>query len=288
LKDNLNTANNRLFLFAFYSNAGLLGKATYLYLRSLSQAGDVVFYADCEMKDGELDKIKNITIHAGALRHGEYDFGSYKRGWEWVNEHDGIQSYDYVYLVNDSVFCTVHDLVPFLERLERGGNDFTGMVFNPNHRGPHIQSWFVGFSRNIFFGPAFDCFLRRVNPEGDKNQVCIKYETGLSSLALSMGYEPHSLLTIGGKGIYNNVRKNLSKGLPFIKKSSFIRHDSSLSAQINRALPAIQEDIVNSIFDEIRQEYGREIYENCRTTSRMTCAFRSIRYSFHKLIRSGK
>jgi len=283
LKENQEISSKRLFLFASFCKSGVLGKADLNYIRSLSATGDVVFFADCSLGAGELDRLRDITLHAEAYRHGEYDFGSYKRGFLWASGNLDIETYDYVYLVNDSVFCVVRNLSPFLDIIESKGNDFTGMVFKPSHKAPHIQSWFVGIGRDMFMRPEFDAFIRNIQQTENKIQVCIRYETGLTELAVRMGYVPDALLKIRGKGIYNDVRKNLERGLPFIKKSSFVRHNCSLSAQINKMLACVPQELVDDIFDEIKHDYGEETFNRSRCESSFKCTLRGLKYCIKKI-----
>ena len=72
------------------------------YLADLSRFADIYYLADCELEDGELDKMAPYTKGAWAIRHGRYDFGSYSMlatdlvGW------DVIDTYDEMMLANDS------------------------------------------------------------------------------------------------------------------------------------------------------------------------------------------
>ena len=47
-----------------------------------------------------------------ATRHSEYDFGSYKRAYNWAQENLDTAEYEFVYLVNDSVYGPLFDLNP--------------------------------------------------------------------------------------------------------------------------------------------------------------------------------
>ena len=91
----------RICLFAGYDADGLVDPYVVDYLRELSRYADVYYLADCTMRPGELDKLRPYTRAATAVRHGEYDFGSYSRlvrelGW------DVLAEYDELVLANDS------------------------------------------------------------------------------------------------------------------------------------------------------------------------------------------
>ena len=71
----------RLFLFAFYDPQGVVGEAALRYLEALRDLGDVVLATDCDLQPGEADKLAPLVLSYQAARHGEYDFGSYKRAY---------------------------------------------------------------------------------------------------------------------------------------------------------------------------------------------------------------
>ena len=86
----------RLFLFAGYDRQNIAGQSLLHYIRELSRCGDVVFVADSDLPEEELRKFETLTLHSQAVRHHEYDFGSYKRAWQWITSNGDIASYDYV------------------------------------------------------------------------------------------------------------------------------------------------------------------------------------------------
>ncbi|MDR1026824.1 MAG: hypothetical protein LBL46_00190 [Rickettsiales bacterium] len=76
----------RLFIFAGYDAEGRVQDYVVRYASALGALGDVIFYMDNDAAAGELDKIRAVpgVIFAGAERHKEYDFGSYKRGYQYA------------------------------------------------------------------------------------------------------------------------------------------------------------------------------------------------------------
>lgn len=277
----------RLFLFASFSPSDSLGAATLYYLEALSAFGDVVFRSDSNLPDSDIYKLRNFTLNAAAGKHGEYDFGSYKRAWIWACENCDIQSYDAVYLVNDSVFGPIYDLGPYLRKMEGSGAAFFGMVLKPSRKAPHIQSWFAGMDRRVFLTDEFDEFLRGVTAENDKSQVCIKYENGLYNLAVTtLGADVYAVYEIGGKGIYNKVRRNVGKGLPFIKKSSFPRHNMSLASQIRQVLEKAPAGLRDAIIRELSNEFGGDFWGRFSAAGPAACLVRYLVYLSGKLHRS--
>lgn len=219
----------RLFLFAGYDNQGIIDDTLLHYLRYLSGYGDIIFVMDNVAANAELNKLNDIPniLYRTAERHGEYDFGSYKRGYQWADKHDLLNKYDWIYLVNDSVYGPLFDIRNTLEDLESRGVDLTGMIDFVNKFTPvQVQSWFVGLSRRVVNEQFFKDFMNGIQAQTDKQLIVLKYEVGLSQLILQHGYKMSTFIS-GEKGdavhrIYEQPLKMLKKGLPFIKKQALM------------------------------------------------------------------
>ena len=211
----------RLFIFAGYDRDNIVDATLIYYLKSLSELGDIVFTMDNDLSDSELHKISQIpnVLHASAMRHGEYDFGSYKRGYIWARDKKILDKYDWVYLVNDSVLGPLFDLETILKDLESRGVDFTGMTtWGGKNISVHIQSWFVGLSAKIFKAEFFDNFITNVRHQTEKMDVVYRYELGLSNLILKRGFKHYVIFEHGGGIVYMKPYDGLLNGVPFIKK----------------------------------------------------------------------
>ena len=141
----------RLFLFAFYDPQGVAGESVLRYLEALHALGDIVLAADCALKPVEAEKLAPLVVSYTASRHGEYDFGSYKRAFRQAD----LSGYDVVYLVNDSVVGPLAPLAPYLQRMEALGTDAFGLVLHPSRQERHLQSWFIGLKPVVFQAPCF-------------------------------------------------------------------------------------------------------------------------------------
>jgi len=259
--------SRRLFLFAAYTESGDVGDALLHYLRSLSALGDIVFCDDAPLNPGEEERLGPFVLHCEALRHGEYDFGSYKRDFIWAREHLKLDDYDNLYLVNDSVFGPLFGLKPLLERLETGPNGAFGLVYKPGGRDPHLQTWFVGLGREVFLSGYFTEFLLGVGPAKDKGDVCRLYETGLSRLLLSHGAGIGYAFAAPRKDIYNRPLHFVRKGMPFVKKSAFTRHKGSLGREIGRILKAADSDAAEAVLSEASQLWGKDFTDRLTAMS---------------------
>lgn len=215
--------NKRLFLFASYDKENKISDELLYYLNSLSDIGDVVFIMDNPVEEEELNKIKKINniLYFRCEKHGEYDFGSYKRGYEWAKSNNILKNYDWIYFVNDSVYMLSSPERKILY-LENQNTDFNGMYsYRAVNTPEHVQSWFFGISKKIVQEKFFQDFIENITKQNSKVDIIYKYEIGLSQLLLRNGYKYSSLLS--GEGINAMGHKPihaLEKGIPFIKKAA--------------------------------------------------------------------
>lgn len=217
----------RLFLFAGYDAQGIVDNTLLHYLRCLSGYGDIVFVMDNDAAESEVDKVASIpnVLYAVATRHGEYDFGSYKRAYDWADKNGLLNKYDWVYLVNDSVYGPLYDIRPILDDLESRGVDLTGMIDFSNKCTPvQVQSWFVGLSRRVATSDFMHVFMKNIRAQSDKQLIVLKYEVGLSQIILRHGYKMSTLIKDENSDvkhlIYDCPLEALKLGLPFVKKGA--------------------------------------------------------------------
>ena len=192
-------SKKRAVVFAGYSSNGLVFDDVFSYLSELKNYSDyiVVVYDNERLIDGEKEKL--LKAGADAIieqRHEEYDFGSYKRGFFFLKERGILDSVDKLLLCNDSVIFQGRSLAPFFKREEK--KDFYG--FTLYRRGvfpdtfewgniPHIQSYFLSISKEIYSQEWFVDFMKSVQKQNHKYNVIAKYEIGISKLIEKHGYE---------------------------------------------------------------------------------------------------
>ena len=244
----------RLFLFAFYDPQGGVGEAALRYLEALHTHGDVILATDCDLQPGETERLAPLTLSFQAARHGEYDFGSYKRAFRMTD----LSGYDVVYLVNDSVVGSVYPLGPYLERMEALGTDAFALVLHPSRHGRHLQSWFIGLKPTVFQAPWFRDFLVSVTAAGSKEEVCGRYENGLTRLLEAHSVPYAGLYELRGKSVYNDVWRLCRKGFPFLKKSAFTRHGGSLGPEVAKVLAKAEPAMNESVLADLDRLYGED------------------------------
>ena len=269
----------RLFLFAFYDPQGVVGEAALRYLEALHALGDIVLATDCDLQPGEADKLLPLVVSCTASRHGEYDFGSYKRAFLQAD----LTGYDFVYLVNDSVVGPMHPLEPYLLRLEALGTDAFGLVLNPSRHGRHLQSWFVGLKPSVFKASWFREFLGGVEALGRKEDVCIRYENGLARQLEAHAATYSGLWELRGKTIYNAVERLSRQGFPFLKKSAFTRHGGSLGPAVAKALSTTEPAMARAVIADMDRLYGETYRRKFLASDRFQATGRYLRYLFGKV-----
>lgn len=217
------TAPSRLFLFAGYTPGGTIDANLLHYLGVLSSCGDIVFVMDNDTPASELEKLSQIPniLHISATRHGEYDFGSYKRGYIWARDNKKLKKYDWVYLVNDSVYGPLSDLKPLLDRLESSDAAMTGLIGNSDDVIPfHVQSWFVGLAPSVFNSAWFNTFISDICAYKDKQDIVLHCEVSLTQTAIRNGVSIFALMPDAGRTMYSDIFNALRGGVPFVKKTS--------------------------------------------------------------------
>lgn len=269
----------RLFLFAFYDPQGIVGEAALRYLEALHDLGDIVLATDCDLLPGGADKLTPLVLSFQAARHGEYDFGSYKRAFQQAD----LTGYDVVYLVNDSVVGPFYPLEPYLQRMETLDTEAFGLVLNPSRKNRHLQSWFIGLKPSVFLADWFREFMASITAVGRKEDVCNRYENGLARLLEAHSIPYAGLYELRGKSVYNAVGRLYAKGFPFLKKSAFTRHGGSLGPAVARVLGAAEPEMTQAIVADMDRLFGEPYRLKFLGLSRMQAAGRYLHYLIGKV-----
>ena len=277
----------RLFLFAAYDKSGVIDSSLIYYIKTLSKFGDIVFFMDSDTNANELEKLKSYTIYADGIRHGEYDFGSYKRAYQWAKANIDTSKYDYIYLVNDSVYGPLYDMDRYFRAMEGSGHDAFGLVKNPHKEHPHIQSWFVGLTQDVFSSDWFDHFIQQVTKLANKGEITHLYEHGLSRKIVENGYTWDCLYSVPGRGIYNKVKRLYLSGVPFIKRVAFTRNHGALGGQIKYILNHISMDASDAIKNSAERLYGTGYIKWLLTKNPLKIIYRNIKHALHKIFIEG-
>ena len=243
----------RLFIFATYSADNCIDDVRLHYIRSLAELGNVIVVMDCDADDSQIARIKSIpnVLYATATRHGEYDFGSYKRGFQYARAHNLISKYDWIYFANDSTYGPFYGLERALTDLESRDTDFTGMAdFHRDDFPPHVQSWFFGFSRELATQQFIGDFFDSITTEPRKARIIYKYESRMSRIILLHGYEYSVIMQHSSEKhtVYDSPTIALGAGVPFLKRAGdAIGNLGDVDTLYQHGEPAFVDSVINDI-----------------------------------------
>lgn len=278
---------NRLFLIAGYSAQNKVDASLVYMVRKLSEFGDIVLVMDSSTPKSELDKLSPYVIYAAAERHHEYDFGSYKRAYIYAKEAGILGNYEFLYLINDSVYGPVISMNDTFKIIEEYGTDAFGLVLNPHKERPHIQSWFIGMRKSVFLTDWFDKFMLSITRQPDKGAVTYLYEQGFTRLLNQHDKKWKCKYSVPGRGIYNNVKQLYRAGMPFIKKIAFTRHNGALGMQISYVLRHTNTDARDAILSGAKDNFGSKYMDMLLTRNPVKIMFRNITYFIKKIFTEG-
>ena len=145
-------------VFAAFTPDGIIPENTIEYLKELKKYSDyIVLVGDCPIFKSETKKIEGIVDAYMFKRHQEYDFGSYKRGFEILKRNKVLDNIDNLILCNDSVIYNGGSLEEFF--INAKTNHFYGLTLNNygynkdlvyGEYSPHLQSYLLSISKDIF------------------------------------------------------------------------------------------------------------------------------------------
>ncbi len=277
----------RIFIVAGYDAHGIVDASLVHLVKSLSACGDVAMYMDSDVSDTELAKLSPYVLYVGAKKHGEYDFGSYRRAYMWARDTAILDSYDFLYLVNDSVYGPLFDIAPLLHTMESYDTDAFGIVAKLHKTRPHIQSWFIGCRPSVFRTPWFDDFMMSVTKQPDKGQITRLYEQGFTKLVTEHNLTWRTFLSVKNRGVYNNVKKLYKSGMPFMKKAAIPRHNGALGKQILYILNHTTPEIRGAIMENATRTWGEKYMYWLLTKNPVKIIYRNLSHTMRKLFVEG-
>jgi len=179
---------NRIAVFASFSNKYVIEDYVVYYLSELKKVCDVIIMiSDNPTYLSELIKIKPYVELCVFKHHGEYDFGSYKIGFEIAERNGYLNKANEIIFCNDSCFGPVNGFDSMFNKMKTTKSDFWGITINHQFK-RHIQSYFVVFKKNVFTSHSFKEFLLKVKKEDTVKDVILKYEIEWGSYLENCGF----------------------------------------------------------------------------------------------------
>ena len=189
--------NRRLAVFAAFCGKGRIPETTLFYLRGLREVVDqIVFVSNSPVFPDEIRKLDGLVRIAVFRHHGQYDFGSYKIGFDEARRAGLLDpgSADELILANDSCYGPVVPLRETFQIMASRPCDFWGLTAFNGFGIEHIQSFFLVFRRRVLDGPELSRFLDSVHREPNRWWVIIHYETQLTQVLTNAGYQCDTLV----------------------------------------------------------------------------------------------
>lgn len=252
----------RYAVFAGYNADATIHPYVISYLKGLNEVTDgVVYIADSGLSPKEAEKLKDLTIHYENKRHGEYDFGSYKRGYEWLKKNGYLDNADELIFANDSTYAPMKSFKPMFAAMEKRPElDFWGDLQNTRFV-PHVQSYFMVFRRRVIQSKLFNDFISSVEKQVHNSLYILKYEVNLTPTLAKAGYKWDSYMPYKKMSDLELEDKNsypltlLSKyNHQFLKRRTFttdleIREDKGeLLKYIEQNYPERHKEIMAEVF----------------------------------------
>jgi hypothetical protein len=250
-------------VFASYSGDGTIHPYVVHYLEGLRKICDnIVFVTDSPLYPQEQRKLQGLVSCMIVSRHGEYDFGSYKRGWDWLRAHDGLRDVDELIFCNDSCYGPFRPLRDAFGSMARSKPDFWGMTaFHMGGKRPgqtryHLQSFFLVFQANVFTSNVFHTFMQQIRklPEPVRENVIATFEFSLTERLEDAGFRWDSLVPRtfsrdhGASPFYFGGLIMEKYGMPLLKSKSFpgVRHAEPPedALRVAKQLDAVLHDLV--------------------------------------------
>lgn len=186
-------SKNRTVVFAHFDVNNLIQDYIVYYLKELSKiANDIIFVSDSDIDEKQLEKISDIVTHSIVGRHGEYDFGSYKKGYLYLCDTNGLNNTDNLIFANDSCYAPITSFEKMFESMDEKKLDFWGITANKDSYWGnilHAQSYFLTFSSDVFLSDTFKNFINSICHQNSKKDVVSKYEVGLTHILENAGFK---------------------------------------------------------------------------------------------------
>lgn len=154
-----------------------------------------------------------------------YDFGSWACGFLHQPQ---IFKAERVLQVNDSLLGPFWSLDSIFDDFERDLGDVWGLI-RSRQMGPHLQSYFIGYTADVLQSKIFQKFWRDVRVHVDKQEIIARYELGLSRLLYGEGYaqaafiEPQLLGHSTLNPMISAWLQVIREGVPFLKRELITR-----------------------------------------------------------------
>ena len=179
-----------LAIFAMYNPDGRVRESTWLYLEGLRLVvDDLIVCSDSSVHADDVKRLQTIASCGVFAHHGEYDFGSYSRAFRIARESGRLQTCQQLILANDSCIGPLFPLSLMMDCMSGRKCDFWGQTSFSFHGRPHVQSYFMVFSRKIIESGAIDDFFASMPVCRSRAEVISSCEIALTEFLVKRGFK---------------------------------------------------------------------------------------------------
>lgn len=178
----------------------------HLYLlKGLKKISDyIVIVADNPIYEEELQKLDGICNAYRFIRHGEYDFGSYKYGYNYLLEHNILREDDNLLFINDSNYGPVYPFKNVIDDFKSKECDFYGLSVGTNPE-KYIQSFFIILKHNAWNSDVFQGYINKIKKQLSPAAVVVNYEFTFTKEMITNGYSYE---------VYCNIKSDKNEFIP--------------------------------------------------------------------------
>lgn len=188
-------ANRNICLYSHFDYEDMVDDYVIYSLNAIKKSGfEIVFISTCkQLNKSDVDKLSNMCCAVIVRENIGLDFG----GWaQVINGYPQVLDAENLTIANDSVYGPLGDLSSFVSKMNQQGYDFWGITECYQIK-PHIQSYYVNFTRNVLQSSAFQSFWSNYKHIKDKKKLIVKYEVSLTQILYKAGFSYGSVF---GKG----------------------------------------------------------------------------------------
>lgn len=232
---------NRLLCYAHFDENGAVAPYVRHTLAAMKQScQEILFVSNSPLCEKDLLELRSSCRAVIVNQNSGYDFFMWRTALEAID----YSEFDEVVLMNSSVYGPIGPIDSMFSAMAGRGSDFWGIT-ECFQRQPHIQSYFLVFTRKVITSAVFAAFWKSVLPYKNKLQVIMSYEIGLTLWLTESGFT---------KGVYRSfadvaalcgnsqrIGKNdnvtlkhpeilLRSGSPFLKKELIRKNSFDLQA----------------------------------------------------------
>ena len=246
---------NRVAIFAHYDAHNTIQDYVIYYIKELQKIAEkIVFVSDCKLNSDELSKVAPYVVHSIAYHHEEYDFGSYKLGYQWARDNGLLDDCEEFIFANDSCYAPLFPFEEMFSKMSLKNLDFWGVTINKKgldivkeepieNTQEHIQSYFLVFKPQVFKSDVFNNFVDSITKQDSKYKVIAYYEIGMTKLLASQGFKYDVYCELSKNIIASHVfayRKLIvENSSPFLKRSVILFKVTAL------ACPLFTKNLIN-------------------------------------------